>query len=262
MNHIAISCTPDKSSEAQLLAESHQLEFIPDIRLSHSRFEHLLVLTPDHLCLQPTTQQQSHFAPFYIDFLSKKMRYRCDQSKHQKELIVKVMGIKPQDNPVIIDATAGLGRDSFILANSGFNVIMLERSLIFYLLLQDALNRAKNNDTTAESAKKLKLIYADSIHWLQDIPANIRPDVIYLDPMYPARVKSAAVKKEMKLLQQLIHTDLDSESLFKVASTCANRRVVVKRSRLCAHISEQKPDFSLIGNSSRFDVYLKRQLVL
>lgn len=55
------------------------------------------------------------------------------------------------------------------------------------------------------------------------------PDVVYLDPMYPHRQKSALVKKEMRVFQSLVGNDDDADSLLIPAMTIAKRRVVVKR---------------------------------
>src|SRR5690606_5526316 len=106
----------------------------------------------------------------------------------------------PHDHYKILDATAGWGRDSFILASLGFEVTMIERSPIVAVLLKDALKRAANN----EACKRMHLIQDDAVHYLQPLAEKNRPDVIYLDPMFPARKKSALVKKEMALLQTLL----------------------------------------------------------
>lgn len=193
--------------------------------------------------------------PFYIDFTSGKMRYRLQHAGLKSELLARALGCKPRDNPIIIDATAGLGRDSFILASLGFNVTMLERSPILYAMLLDALNRAAQDPMTAPIVKRLTLIQADAIEWLKS--PEFKPDVIYLDPMFPERQKSASSKKEMAFLQELLGTDNNSHDLFAAALACGAKRIVVKRPRLAAEIAGRAPNFSLKGKSSRFDVYLR-----
>lgn len=211
-----------------------------------------LIHTPDHLALQKIGDKKTK--PFYIDFLAGKMRYRCQQASLKKELLAKALGAHPRDSLSIVDATAGIGRDSFILATLGFEITLIERSSIIYALLNDALNRAKQNSATIAAATRLHLINADAITWLKQTPN--KPDIVYLDPMFPEKQKSAANKKEMVILQDLLGKDLDADLLFQAALTCGARRVVVKRPRLAENIANHKPSYSLTGKSSRFDVYL------
>jgi 16S rRNA (guanine1516-N2)-methyltransferase len=185
------------------------------------------------------------------------MRYRAQHATLRKEALARAIGMKPQDHPLIIDATAGLGRDSFILAVLGFTVIMLERSPLIYPLLQDGLDRLRADGHFTSVAERLQLIQADAIEWLPIFSQQTPPDVIYLDPMFPERKKTAASKKDMTQLQHLLGQAQDEEQLFLAALACAARRVVVKRPRLAANMANRTPNFSLSGKSSRFDVYMK-----
>jgi 16S rRNA (guanine1516-N2)-methyltransferase len=191
-----------------------------------------------------------------IDFLSKKMRYRRLHAGLRNELLARAIGLRPVDCPRIVDATAGLGRDSFILASIGFRVMMLERSSVIHRFLTEALLRAK--EELPEIIKRMDLIHVDAIDWLQNLPIDERPDVIYIDPMFPKRKKSASVKKEMVEMQELLGKDSDHATLFQMAVACAKYRVVVKRPRLAPKISERAANFSLNGKSSRFDIYLTK----
>jgi 16S rRNA (guanine1516-N2)-methyltransferase len=215
-------------------------------------YDYLLVYTPAYLGLHKTSEK--YLSPFYIDFLSGKLLYRSAQAGLKKELLARALGMHPRENPRIIDATAGLGRDSFILASLGFHITLLERSSILYALLSDAIARAQQHPQTAAIVQRMQLIQANSIEWLPEHP---HADIIYLDPMFPSRKKSASVKKEMVVLQNLLGRDMDCNQLFNLALACAARRVVVKRPRLAETISSSiKPNFSLLGKSSRFDCYL------
>lgn len=245
---IAVSASsPLLLANAQHLADELHLKFISDIDAS---YEYLLIWTPNYLGLLNTKEKKAN--PFYIDFLSNRMLMRSQQAGLRKELVARAMGIKPKENPLIIDATAGLGRDSFILAALGYHIIMLERSPVLYALLRDALSRAKQNHHAAPIIERLRLIHSDAIEWIKDK----RADIVYLDPMFPERRKSASVKKEMQILQDLIGKDLDTGLLFQAALTCAKKRIVVKRPRLAANIIECTPSFSVTGTSNRFDIYL------
>ncbi|MFZ2314218.1 MAG: class I SAM-dependent methyltransferase [Gammaproteobacteria bacterium] len=235
------------TTQAELLAKQINIPFVP---IEDGQFDYLLVLTPDYLGLiQPHLKKQT---PFYLDFLSDKLQYRSKQAGFRKESLARAIGAKPQDQLRIIDATAGLGRDSFILAALGFEVTLVERSPILYALLQDALKRASLDTEMGPIFARMHLIHANAIEYL----ASQEADIIYLDPMFPSKQKSAAVKKEMAILQELLGKDPDADQLFKVAFSCARKRVVVKRSRLAPNISELNPSFSMTGKSSRFDIYL------
>jgi 16S rRNA (guanine1516-N2)-methyltransferase len=86
------------------------------------------------------------------------------------------------------------------------------------------------------------------------------PQVIYLDPMFPHRDKSALVKKEMRLFRPLVGDDDDAPALLQAALALATHRVVVKRSRKAPVIAGEQPGYVLEGKSSRFDIYPKKSL--
>ena len=194
-----------------------------------------------------------------IDFLSGKLHYRRQSLRGKNELIAKAIGMQSKQKLSVLDATAGLGRDAFILATLGCDVIMCERSPVVYEALRDGLIRAAHADWFRDLS--LKLIHQDAFHYLSTIDKNYYPDVIYIDPMFPARKKSALVKKEMRLLRAIVGDDLDSEKLLLTALRIAKKRVVVKRARLAPAISDQKPDVLYEGKSSRFDVYFTQKMM-
>lgn len=235
-------------NKAQALAERLQLPLLTDEQ-SSCQFDFILTISSQHLSL--SAQAYPNQQPFYIDFTGGKLRYRQTNASRKQEAVVKAMG-KPSALTVI-DATAGLGRDSFILATCGFQVVMVERSPIVHALLADGLERAALDPALRPIIDRLTLVNADSVDYLNGI--GEKPAIIYLDPMFPTRKKAAAVKKEMALLQQL---DLSSqpEELFNVSLTCAAQRVVVKRPRLATYLADKTPNYSLSGTSSRFDIYL------
>ncbi len=249
-NRIAITTTTaDKQTAAQTLATQLQADYIENPHSIQSmHYDYLLLYTPDYLGLQKVGEKKSD--PFFIDFLSTKLRYRSEQAGMRRELIARAMGIRPREQLQVVDATAGTGRDSFILASVGFKVIMLERSPIMHALLEDALQRAAAQKAIA--IQNIQLLLADAIEWLPQHPA----DVVYLDPMFPPRKKSSLVKKEMVILQDLLGKDEDTALLFNAAIACASKRVVVKRPRLAENLVAQEPSYTLKGKSSRFDIYL------
>ena len=170
------------------------------------------------------------------------------------ELLAKAVGRGKQ--PTVWDATGGLGRDSFVLAGLGLNVHIFERHPAVYCLLADGLARALLHSDTAETASRLTLHHADAAEYMPKLAAEIgHPQVVYLDPMYPKRRKSAAVKKEMAFFHELVGTAQNDAALFDAALSTATARVVVKRPRLGDFLCGRKPDYQYTGKSTRFDVY-------
>lgn len=218
--------------------------------MDNTSVDFTLVQTPNGLALcLPETKSK----PFMIDFTEGAWIYRLQQASLRKEAIARAMGSHPNKHPRIIDATAGLGRDSFLLAALGFHVTLLERSPIVHALLADALERARAHEKLAPIVNRMQLHCVDACDYL----SRHQCDIVYLDPMFPSRDKSALVKKEMVILQTLLGKDPDTDALFATALTCATQRIVVKRPRLAAGLTGIEPSYSLTGKSSRFDVYLR-----
>ncbi|MEX0618772.1 MAG: class I SAM-dependent methyltransferase [Pseudohongiellaceae bacterium] len=205
-----------------------------------------------------------------VDFTSPQLSYRVADAV-RKQAIARAVGIKPGMTPSVIDATAGFGKDAFLLSALGCPVLMIERSPIVYALLQDGLQRALTVDddalsrgNTVEAARRLSLRQGVFEKLGR---AGLRADVVYLDPMFPPRAKTARVKKDLYVLQQFLGHEPVSPDLLSTALRLAGRRVVVKRPRLaeplCATnpsassvFGSRSPDFSLTGKTSRYDVYL------
>ncbi len=191
----------------------------------------------------------------YIDFLSSAMQYRRARVGRNNELLAKAVGIKSNYRPTIIDATAGLGGDAFILACLGCKVQMVERSSIIAALLQDGIERLLADDKFKDLS--FSLINADAVVYLQQLEPQNYPDVVYLDPMYPEKNKTALPKKEMIFLRAIVGDDLDADGLLQAALAVAQKRVVVKRHRHAPELAGKKPSHVINGRSQRFDVYLK-----
>ncbi|CAL4325965.1 class I SAM-dependent methyltransferase [Buchnera aphidicola] len=192
--------------------------------------------------------------PIKVDFTSKKNNYRCLNLK-KNELLYKAVGIKKNYLPSILDATAGLGTDSFLLSSFGCFVIMIEKHPVIAALLRDGLERGYKDKKIGNWLKKrLHLIFNDSLNMLK-IPI-LQPDVIYLDPMYPIRKKKSSPKKEFQFLRKLINSDYQPEKLLNIAKKLAKKRIVVKRPSYASPLSKDKVDFVISNKSHRFDIYL------
>lgn len=192
--------------------------------------------------------------PTFIDFSNKKLLYRKNNSSSRKEAIARAVGLKHNQPIEILDATAGMGEDSFILAALGANMTMLERNPLIHLMLEDALERARSNINLTKIISRMRLINHDTITFLNN--TEIQADVIYMDPMFPDKNKSALNKKEMRLFRILAGDDSDIGLLFTNALTHAKKRVVVKRPLRAPYVNDIKPHFDILGKSSRFDVYI------
>lgn len=216
-----------------------------------SDLDFLLTYRDARLVLQCVREGQS--GELCVDFSDAKLSYRA-KSSIRNQNIAKALGIKGAKSPSVLDATAGLGKDAFLMASLGCEVFMLERSALVHALLADGLNRVSYyGEETAAILRRMALQFGDLLEFEE---SGKRFDVVYLDPMFPERRKSAKVKKDMALLQQLLGYQTDGALLLDVARRLATKRVVVKRAKLSPHLDADEPDIEFKGSSSRYDVYL------
>jgi len=195
----------------------------------------------------------------YVDFAGGAVNHRRKFGGGKGQAIAKAVGLKSGVTPSVRDGTAGLGRDAFVLASLGCNVTMLERSPIVAALLEDGLKRAaQDKEIGSWITTRLKLVFASSLSELEQL--GLSPDVVYLDPMYPHKKKSALVKKEMRVFQSLVGADLDADGLFEPAMRVATKRVVVKRPDYAEYIANSEPSMAIETKKNRFDVYVKQAM--
>lgn len=182
---------------------------------------------------------------------------RLTPGKLQRELLVKAARIKGVAAPVAVDATAGLGGDSLLLAAAGFTVYMYEQDPVIAALLRDALRRAASDPRLAPITSRMHLTEGDSLEALAHLPEP--PDVVYLDPMFPERRKSAAVKKRFQLLHHLERPCANQEAMLQAALLARPRKVVVKRPAKGPYLADAKPSYSVSGKAVRYDVIIPPQ---
>ena len=250
-NNLSVAVTYTDASLQQFAYRLAQALSLPLMEERNSKCDFWLEFTPEHL--QLIVANEPDFSPIYVDFLAGKSRHRYQYGGGKGQLLAKAIGLHRFKNPNVLDLTAGLGQDAFVLAGLGCSVQMLERSPVIAALLQDALIRARQEDWFAKLDLQLKVI--DARQYLYQLSENF-PGVIYMDPMFPEREKSALVKKEMRVLRRLLGDDEDAAEILNLALKKAERRVVVKRPRLAPALIDVKPDHVLTGKSGRFDVYL------
>lgn len=197
--------------------------------------------------------------PVRVDFVEGAAAHRRQFGGGSGQMIAKAVGVQPGVRPDILDATAGLGRDAFVLASLGCRVRLIERQPLIAALLEDGLARAAADPEVAPIAARMQLFQGNAIE-LMGAWQDEAPQVIYLDPMFPHRDKSALVKKEMRLFRPLVGDDQDAPALLQAALALASHRVVVKRPRKAPIIDGAKPGYSLEGKSSRYDIYPLKSL--
>lgn len=185
-----------------------------------------------------------------------RMAPRLKPHNLNRELLVRAAKVKGIAEPVAVDATAGLGEDALLLAAAGFRVHLFERNPTIAALLEDALARAADIPDLSAAASRMQLEKADSEPALRQL--GFQPDVVLLDPMFPGRQKSAAVKKKLQMLQQLEEPCDDEEALLDAAIAAGPRKVVIKRPVKGPWLADRKPDYTISGKAIRFDCLVLR----
>ena len=242
------------------LAEELGLKLLPcdssaEVR---DRFELILEVTEKGLQVQPTGKGAP--GATRVDFLTGSVAHRRQFGGGKGQMIAKAVGVKGAVKPTVLDATAGLGKDAFVLATLGCTVTMLERSPIIHAMLKDGLQRAQDDSDVAPIVQQMKLHNANSIEWMQQHSNESGFQVVYLDPMFPHNDKSALVKKEMRTFRPVVGDDLDADQLLEAAIAIAENRVVVKRPRKAPFLAGRKPSLQFEGKSSRYDIYPLKKL--
>lgn len=198
--------------------------------------------------------------PYFVDFTGISWRQRLQKGLPKNHIFTRALGVRDPKMKVL-DATAGFGQDAAMALCLGCEVIAVERSKEVAAVLRDGVARAMNEDGVGPLFKKLKVIEIDAREYLTNLPADQRPDVIYIDPMFTKPKKSAKSPKNMQLLQELLGepSPADLEQLFDAARAVALNRVVVKQP-LKGYALKSTPSFSFKGQSIRYDVYLRPTL--
>lgn len=189
-----------------------------------------------------------------VDFAGGAVGYRFRRGGERGHPLLRAAGIKKDRVSSIVDATAGLGRDAFLLASAGAEVTLIERSAEVHALLQDALARAAaESSDLAEVIARMTLIHGDAKGKLPEL----RPDVVIIDPMHPPRRNTALVKQEMRQLSAIVGADEDADELMRIALSSARERVVLKWPLRAKPLLETpKPSHQFAGKTVRYEVFL------
>lgn len=217
----------------------------------------------------------------HLDFINDKQNYSRFSHRGKNELIAKAIGMSKGYRHVI-DLTLGLAQDAWFLTELGAQVVGFERSPLVYLLVSDAQRRAR----TINRTKKHFLLsaYVNSLQLLQkqvekpqtltdflgqylnnsisdkvidlDLWASVdwASAVLYLDPMFPEKNKTALPRKEMQIFRGWVGADADSLELLKLAMQLPVDRIVVKRPMRAEPLLD-KVTHSFVGKTVRYDLY-------
>lgn len=258
-----IAITADRGIPKSLLDKLAKQTSLP-LLTPNTQTDFLLHLAQEHLELRKITtgkNKKSKIESVFIDFLTGKANHRRLHGGGKGQDIAKAIGLHKITNATVLDLTAGMGGDAFVLATLGAKVNMIERNPIVHALLQDALSRASlSADVDFKSImNRLTLKNENAMQVLETLNNDSKPDVIYIDPMFPTRLKTAQVKKEMQFFHDIVGADDDSENLLLKAVSLAKKRIVVKRPRLAEQLTNEfQPNFVISGKSTRYDVYLPK----
>ena len=177
---------------------------------------------------------------------------RIKAKRFGQELLVKAVRIKGATSPLkVADATAGLGEDSLILAAAGFDVVLFEHDPVIAVLLDDALRRAAQDSHLAEYVSRMQLRFEDSVQGLPGLREAC--DVVFLDPMFPAKQKQAKTNKKLQLFQRLQSPCSCEEDLMQAALAANPRKIVVKRPLKGPALAGKQPSYSISGKTIRYD---------
>ncbi len=178
------------------------------------------------------------------------------------ELLVRAARLKDMSgSPTLIDATAGMGEDSLLLAAAGFNVVLCEYNPVIAALLRDSLDHASLVPELSGIIGRMSVHEGDSIEYMRNFRSSGDSSslVVYLDPMFPERTKNAMIKKKFQLLQQL-ELPCSNESDLLDAAICAQpHKIVIKRPLKGPLLAGARPSYSVSGKAIRFDCIVLNQ---
>ena len=267
----------------QALIAVHQLSIILDIELFTDKLNQKRRQQLSQTSIQPILLlDEKNKLSWLSDGLSvapewDKLQRRVVSAGRKSELLLQAA--KVTSDSIVIDATAGFGHDSLILASTGAQVIMLEQQPLMALLLLVEQQRMSGLANWQKLMSRLQIINTDALSYfdsLNNVSAADQSkliDVVYLDPMFPENSyqdsktgKGAKVGKHMQALHQLALPPTADEELQLLQSaqavvhqngrnTQVQGRVVVKRPQFAPLLAHQPASESWHNEAVRFDGY-------
>lgn len=247
--------------QAQAYADVHNIPLpaaLPIRSQAHAADAFQLVCA-NGLALQPL--HLGKVKPIQVDFVTGALAHRRKFGGGVQQDIAKACGLHQIRTLTVLDATAGLGRDAFVLASLGASLTMMERNPIVFALLLDGLQRAQGmgDEVLQAIVARMTLHAGTAPEYFQATPPS--QQVLYLDPMFPPRQKAAKVKADMQSLHELVGVEDDADPLLAWGHKQPFARIVVKRPRLAEPLLQAEPSYQMLGKANRFDVYALRKLM-
>ena len=180
-----------------------------------------------------------------------RMLNRVIKGRLRHEMLVKIAKTKTE-HPTAVDAAAGMGEDSFLLAAAGYEVILFEQDAVIAALLRDALRRAREEERLREIVGRMRLAEGNSIALMPRL--DITPEIVYLDPMFPPRKKSGLIQKKLQLIQKLEQPCANERELYDAAAALRPKKIIIKRPLNGALLADKKPSYTVKGKAIRYDV--------
>ena len=255
---VCLESTLQQSLVLQDFVSAHAISVIEALPSELAEHKYLLSLHEGAMALEPIDAKLG--GPLLVDFSDASTSYRRQTSGIKQE-VAKAVACKSDFKPSVLDVTAGLGGDAFVLASLGCQMQLLEKNPLVYLLLEDGLRRGsqvEDETLAAIVANNMQLKPCqDALLYMQSCPST-SIDVVYLDPMFPERKKSAKVKKAMQYFHDVVGLDeAQEQALLHEALRLAKKRVVVKRPKLAPVLEGIAPSFQMKAKSIRYDIYLQ-----
>lgn len=212
-----------------------------------------LCLTEKGLCLRNFAEKMPDL---WFDFTQPKLLHRLDAKRVEHEILLKAVKLKNQPINLIVDATLGIGIDAILLTNICERLIGFEQNFYIFLLLTDAIYRAKNANLLSANLEKLELRWANSSLELPNLPE--KPEIIYLDPMFEDLSTKSQARKNINFMRKILKSnsaDLikNSQQLLERSLDVALKKVVVKRQVRATQ--DKRTTYQIKGKNIRFDVY-------
>lgn len=251
-----VTAATSKMDEALAFCANFDFKFCSWDQLQKPSYQHTYILNFGSERVELVSHVLKGPGPVYVDFESARNNHRRKYGGGRGEMLAKAVGLRKGIHGLhIVDATAGMAKDAFLLATLGCRVLLFERNPVIYCLLKDGIQRglASNEPEVASAVRRLE-------HRFGSADFNDHADVAYIDPMFPKRDTRIQVNKEMTVFKNIVGSDADGSDLLNMALQSKVKRVVVKRPRFAEELAEFKPSHRITGKSSRFDVYVRQAL--
>ena len=132
---ICIVCSsPARKDQATALAQQTGL---PLLEARDPRCELQLLFDQDRVRLFDATLDTA----IDVDFVEGALAHRQQFGGGRGQAIARAAGLKRGNTPAVLDVTAGLARDAFVLASLGCTVTLVEQSPILFALVADGIRR-------------------------------------------------------------------------------------------------------------------------